>query len=312
MKQLIILNICFMLSLVSCAKKANEPKKNRVFQPQTGETVGGTTGGTSGGTSGGTVGGTTGGTSGGTTGGSTGGTVGGTSGGTSGGTTGGTTGGSEQNVTAFFGNSADAHRGIETTGFSEAIEFSDPNRVDFNQFKKGKYTKLGTFAEHKFEFSVGAEKISGNTPVDTLENAFGSKNFKFKIENPVSQNGKKGIDSGVETNSGLLAPVKKITGIWKFATPISFWGASLIDVESSAKARAKIRLFDCANHLIKEIPVEYPANETGNKQIHFVGLVSEVANICTVSVTVGDYSLIGGLTQGIFRGIAIDDFIFGE
>ncbi len=306
------LQLCLLLLLVSCAKKVNESKSDRSIQPQTGETTGSTQGGSAGGATGGDAGGTSGGSTGDSTGGSSGGTSGGTSGGSSGGTSGGTTGGAEPVISVFTGSSADAHNGINTTGFADAIEYSEPIRIDFNRFKKGKYIKLGALSLNKFEFSVGAEKRRTASPVDTLENAFGNKVYKFKIENPVSQNGKKGIDSGIETNSGLLAPIKKITGIWKFGRPISFWGASLIDVESSAKSRAKLRLFNCQSALIKEIPVEYPGKENGNKEIHFLGFVSEVANICTVTLTVGDHSLIGGVTDGVLRGIAIDDFVFGE
>ena len=306
MMKLLVLNFCLLLCLASCAKKAGDSGNQRVVQQQTGETTSGTTGGTTGGTDGGATGGTDGGTTGGTDGGTTGGTDGGTSGGTSGGSTGGPT-----PVTLYIGNSSDAQGGIDSTGFSDDVDLSRATEIDFNQFKPGKYTKLGTLAENKFEFTVGAEKLKGKEPVDTLENAFGTKTYKFKVENPVSQNGTKGIESGIETKSGLLA-IKKITGIWKFAKPVSYWGANFIDVESSAKNPAKLRLFDCGSKLIQEIPVAYPDNENGNKQIHFVGFVSDKANVCAVSVTVGDYSLVGGITMGLFRAIAIDDFVFGE
>jgi hypothetical protein len=319
MMKLLALNFCLLLCLVSCAKKAGESGQ-KIIQPQTSETDGGatggadggTTGGTDGGTTGGTDGGTTGGTDGGTTGGTDGGTTGGTDGGTTGGSDGGTTGGSDPYVTLYFGNSSDAHSGVDTTGFSSDVNLSNATAVDFNEFKKGKYSKLGTFAQNKFEFTVGAEKLKSTDPVDTLENAFGTTTYKFKIENPVSQNGKKGIESGIETKSGLFAPIKKITAIWKFDRPISFWGASLIDVESSTQAYAKLRLFDCESNILEDIPVIYPDKENGNKQIHFVGFVSSEANVCAVSLTVGDFSFLGGLAQGLFRAIAIDDFVFGE
>jgi len=312
MMKLMALHFCLILCLASCAKKAGESGQ-KVVQPQTSETNGGSTGGTDGSTTGGTDGGTTGGTDGGTTGGTDGGTTGGTEGGTTGGTDGGTTGGgSDPYVSLYFGNSSDAHSGVDTTGFSSDVDLSNATAVDFNQFKKGKYSKLGTFAQNKFEFIVGAEKLKSTDPIDTLENAFGDKTYKFKIENPVSQNGKKGIESGIETKSGLFAPIKKITAIWKFDKPISFWGASLIDVESSPQAPAKLRLFDCESNILEDIPVTYPDQENGNKQIHFVGFASSEANVCTVTLTVGDFSFLGGLTQGLFRAIAIDDFVFGE
>ena len=300
MMKLMVLNFCLILCLASCAKKAGESESRRVVQPQIGETTGETDGGSTGGSDGGT-------TAGGTVGGSTGGSDGGTA---SGGTEGGSTGGSNP-VALYIGNSLDAQSGIETTGFSDAVDLSSATEIDFNQFKPGKYTKLGNFAENKFEFTVGAERLKGQEAVDTLENAFGTKTYKFKVEKPVSQNGIKGIESGIQTKSGLFA-IKKITGIWKFAKPVSYWGANFIDVESSSKIPAKLRLFDCDSKLIEEILVAYPENENGNKQIHFVGFVSDKANVCAVSVTVGDYSLIGGITKGLFRAIAIDDFVFGE
>jgi hypothetical protein len=306
MNKITILQLCLLLCLVSCFKKSSNKPGSTSVQPQVGETAGGTAGGTEGGVDGGSE-------DGGSEGGSDdGGSEGGSEGGTEGGSDGGTDGGAEPYVSFYFGSSEDAHSGIDTTGFSSEADLSSANVVDFNQFKKGKYSKLGTMAANKFEFTVGAEKLSNKEPVENLANAFGTATYKFKVENPVSQNGKKGIESGIETNSGLFAPIKKITGIWKFAKPVSYWGASMIDVESSSKAPAKIRLFDCNSNLLEEIPVVYPDEENGNKQIHFVGVVSSEANICAVSVTVGDYSLLGGLTQGLFRGIAIDDFIFGE
>lgn len=291
MMKLMVLNLCLLICIASCAKKTGDSgHKPRVTTPQTGETTAGSIGGSDGGdddSDGGFVGGS------------------------EGGTVGGSTGGSAPTITLYIGNSSDAHSGIETTGFADYVDLEKATEVDFNQFKKGKYSKLGTLAEDKFEFTVGAEKLKDKDPVDTLENAFGTKTYKFKVENPVSQNGKKGIESGIETKSGVFA-IKKVTGIWKFAKPISYWGASLIDVESSAKAQAKLRLFDCGSKLIKELPLVYPDGENGNKQIHFVGFISDTANVCSVTVTVGDYSLVGGITQGLFRAIAIDDFVFGE
>lgn len=308
MMKLMALHICFLLCLVSCFKKESNKPGQKTIQPQIGETDSGSDGGSEGGTEGGTDGGSDGGTEGG----SDGGTEGGFDGGTDGSTDGGSDGGAEPYVSMYFGKSSDAHSGVDTTGFSANVDLANANEVDFNQFKTGKYSKLGTFAANKFEFTVGAEKLSNKEPVGNLTNAFGTTTYKFKIENPVSQNGKKGIESGIETNSGLFAPIKKITAIWKFDKPVSYWGANLIDVESSSKAYAKLRLFDCSSNLLEEIPVVYPDEENGNKQIHFVGFVSSEANVCAVSLTVGDFSFLGGLAQGLFRGIAIDDFVFGE
>jgi hypothetical protein len=210
----------------------------------------------------------------------------------------------------YIGNAADAHRGIDTTGFATAINLSWSTRVDFNQLKAGSAFSLN---DPNYKFTVKQEDINPNCGRHTLYDFFGKTIFRFRIENPVSQDQATGKDMGIDTESSSR-DTERVATIWKFKKAITHFAATLVDVESTKNIPAKIRLFDCQDKLIKEMPFVYPNNEDGNSQIHFVGFSTTLKNACTVSLTVGDYpprTHEEWPNNGSERAIALDDFLFG-
>ncbi|HXH73436.1 MAG TPA: hypothetical protein VNJ08_00620 [Bacteriovoracaceae bacterium] len=87
----------------------------------------------------------------------------------------------------------------------------------------------------------------------------------------------------------------------------------MVDIESNPTYPAKLRIFDCNRVLIREEKVVYPNNEYGQKQLHFIGVVSPAIDICHITLTVGDYlGPDAGRSKANYRALAIDGFKYGR
>lgn len=310
MKSTLVL-LLLLAFTASCAKKAGDSGSSERSRPGIGGSSGGenSTGGASGSSSGGTStgGSSTGGES--SSGGSTGGSS--SSGGSSGGaSSGGTTGGAETpTLTLFVGSNSEGRAGAFSTGFEAAVDMDSATEINFDNFKKGKASLLKGGEFLTFEFST-LEESKSHKPRKTFAEFFGKKTYRFSVEKPIKQNGVKGEGGGVDT--GFHGITKRVVAAWKFSEAVSFFGATLIDLESSKKVQATLKAFNCSDELLEQLPIVYPNNETGNKQIHFVGVKSSEANICRVTITVGDSPGWIILHNGSLRGIAVDDFFYGQ
>jgi hypothetical protein len=243
----------------------------------------------------------------GTTGGSQGGTGGSSTGGTSGGGTGGTV-----SMKVFTGSAVDGANGIQTSGFASSVDMSHAENVDFSGLVASDNSFLRSPVS-SYSLRVQREKITKPDQRTTLTDFFGSETLKYKILNPVRQDFTIGRDSGV-----VAARAKKrnhkVAFVIEFKEPISFFGGTFVDVESTEKVPAIVRVYDKDKKLLHEEKVIYPNSETGNREIHFIGFKSDLPGIHYLSLTVGDlprkWSLIK--RDGRWRGMAIDDFLFGR
>ena len=212
----------------------------------------------------------------------------------------------------YVGSASDSHRGNVVTGFAQDTRKKPSLRIDFNQVRPGRYSLLGS-EEERYRFTLKQELIQPSGVRRTITDFFGHPNLSFLVESPVSQDRAVGEDTGVVTQ-GATNQNEKVAGLWRFKQPITHFGATLVDVESTSYIQAKFRLFDCQNKLVQEIPYVYPNNEDGNSEIHFVGFTTALQNVCSVSLTVGDYPAgvrDDGHNNGSERGIALDDFVYG-
>lgn len=299
------MKLTFMLSLLtllatSCgnphisSKKDNLEISNPPVTDESETTAGGTAGGTSGGT---TTGGTTGGT---------------TTGGTTGGAPCGPGGAGETGPTFFFGSRVEGQADITPERYAAHLNCKTVITETFGSSRNGFSSLITNDArtEYSYELIHQVEK-NGHTGATLLEDFFGTQTFSMELERPVSQNGAVGKDRGVDSHSANTET--KDTLVWSFSSPVSFWGAKILDVESSPSEPARLRLFDCGRALIKEVVVQYPNNEQGQREQHFIGFIGTTNNVCHLSLTVGDYQRPApSSSRAFFRALAVDEFNYGK
>ena len=229
-------------------------------------------------------------------------TAGSTAGGstTGGSTTGGsTTGGSTQQIRPYFGSAAQGTQGAVETGFCGDLLICNWKRETFQSILPGQYRIISGTSVAGYSLEVSSQSLSYSTNFDTL---FGNRRFSFLIESILHYDSASGIDAGLKASeSGNHAGKRTI--LWSFSAPVSFWGATVLDLESTSHSSALVRGFDCSKSLLFELPVRHPSNETGDKEVHFVGFRSNFSNICYVTLSVNDTS---------DPTLGIDDFYYGD
>lgn len=180
--------------------------------------------------------------------------------------------------------------------FSALTKCKNSIMETFNSFAPGKTYMLTNEAResHSYElFHLGARDVAGDK-ARSLEDFFGTETFAMLVEPKISQDGITGVDQGVDSLKSDKATLETL--LWNYASPISLWGAKVVDLE----AGSTLRLFDCDQNLIKEIKVKYPEGQSGESSLHFIGVNSNKADICHVSLTSVDSD-----------SLAVDEFSYG-
>lgn len=120
-------------------------------------------------------------------------------------------------------------------------------------------------------------------------------------ENPISQNGASLPQMGVETVGGGTTSQNSI--IHCLASPVGFWGADILDMESNpAFAEASIIAYDASMSVIVQ-SAGYP---NGEDVVQFGGVTSPANDIAYVQVVVGDIA--GG---SLSDQLALTNVVYG-
>lgn len=222
-----------------------------------------------------------------------------------------TTGGA-LSVEFIFGSHLEATSQTLPGRYVTLTECKTPVLEDFNDKSVNSYTLITNkgFQELYYELNHGTEKNTITSGAVQMADFLTSKMYKFVVESPLSQDNTTGKDAGVDSLTANTNTRDVL--VWSFSKPISYFGAQLVDVESSVDQPAKLRLFDCEEKLIREESVLYPNLENGQKELHFVGFASAQKNVCHITLTVGDYAEKILPSYGNSRALGLDDFWYGE
>ena len=168
-------------------------------------------------------------------------------------------------------------------------------REDFNNYSNGHSLLLTNSGQQAISYEL-THRTGPITQGVEVNQFFGSATYNMEIQNPVTQYGASGTDSGVNTLSVDNSHLDTL--VWKFSEAISFFGARVV----SWKKNSTIRLFDCNGMLMEERLADYPIGQPGYGFVHHVGFTSDVANVCYVALT------------GVHNDapVAIDDAIYGK
>lgn len=192
----------------------------------------------------------------------------------------------------YFGSAADAETGTQAAPLRKISRCGEHTQEDFNDHREGSVT---TVNGHDFEITHQNENTPAHEKVIYLEDIFGTMTYSFLIQSPVTQGSASGKDHGVNS---LSEDAGKDALVWSFHSPIKYWSAKVVSLSS----RARIRTFNCNRELIEEKFITYPNNETGKNELHHVGFISPVKNVCYVSVSASDGA----------SAVAVDEFFFGR
>lgn len=164
---------------------------------------------------------------------------------------------------------------------------------DINDHTEGDTDTVDNDDNHPENPTVIHHQTEDNTdPQDpdkaiTLMEIFGLKKYVMRIENPITLNGVKGMDRGI--NSLNASNFSRDALVWSFVHPISSWSVNLVGVKN-----ASLKIFDCNETLIEE--------KTLSEDRSFVGFISYRPEICHVSLT----------AQGNSEAVAIDRFTYSR
>jgi len=199
----------------------------------------------------------------------------------------------------YFGGHLETQAPAE---FSELIKCKTRIAETFNSFPDGTTTLITNMDRVDFSYQLihQTERPGQNRKVTFLDDIFGTEKFSMEIQNPISHEGIQGKDRGV--NSLNADNRTKDALVWSYSTPISFWSVNVVSLETSPMEPAKLRLYGCDRELMKEVDVRFPNNEHGEKELHFIGVISAERNICHVSLTAADVS----------GSVVIDEFSYGR
>ncbi|MBU0677985.1 MAG: chitobiase/beta-hexosaminidase C-terminal domain-containing protein, partial [Verrucomicrobia bacterium] len=198
----------------------------------------------------------------------------------------------------YVGSDLDADDGWHLSGFSNVLdEVGTRAHETFDSFAVTTYTELSnTFDGITYIFNHRDDN-------ETLEGIIRN----FRIEDPVSQDGAAGQGKGIDEQSG--STTNRNMFVFRFNPAVGHVGGDFLDVEGAYNAQpATIRAYDAASNLLYESDIEFPNGETGDEDVHFIGLISDDASISIFTISVGDD--VGGGT-GYEEHMAMDNLRFG-
>jgi hypothetical protein len=148
------------------------------------------------------------------------------------------------------------------------------NQEDFSSYANGTYTTLNN--------TIGGINYTIQHRDFNLPNPLLGTLRSFIVENPITQNGATLPQKGIETIGGGTTTYNAF--VFSFATPISAFGANILDAESNVTfGEAQVILYDSAFNVIHT-----ENSPSGANAVRWIKLQSTLNNISYAVIKVGD------------------------
>lgn len=211
----------------------------------------------------------------------------------------------------YIGSAADARNGRVTTGFWGVTNVNNQGyfiEEDFETFAPSN-TYLGVnnqaFYTHSYVLEHRVAALPVSRTVDEISEFVSDTNYVFAIERPLEQDGLTSAGAGLDSLTQNSQTADAL--LWTFKDPVEFFGLDSLDFESTNAKSAYMRLFDCNKKRLYTKQIIYPGQDTGDRELHFVGFKASSPVVCYVLITVGDYNP----TNTGYRAIGIESFYYG-